>query len=196
MSRSGDRHLAVVGCKDRYAGRKGQIMKIMLCCNAGMSTSLLVQKMQKEVAARGEEVAIEARPMNEAMDHIDEDLEKAWLIRCTKNAIVDYFRKNSTHREVSMNDNNLKEMGNVLVEESILLHERQMYQKELTGRILREVQKANRLWYEVLIMICVDGLSYSEAARRLGITEPVLRARLHRARLFVRERFGDEYSAR
>ena len=95
-----------------------------------------------------------------------------------------------------MNDNNLKEMGNVLVEESILLHERQMYQKELTGRILREVQKANRLWYEVLIMICVDGLSYSEAARRLGITEPVLRARLHRARLFVRERFGDEYSAR
>ena len=47
-------------------------MKIMLCCNAGMSTSLLVQKMQKEVAARGEEVAIEARPMNEAMDHINE----------------------------------------------------------------------------------------------------------------------------
>ena len=47
-------------------------MKIMLCCNAGMSTSLLVQKMQKEVVARGEEVAIEARPMNEAMDHINE----------------------------------------------------------------------------------------------------------------------------
>ena len=47
-------------------------MKIMLCCNAGMSTSLLVQKMQKEAAARGEEVAIEARPMNEAMDHINE----------------------------------------------------------------------------------------------------------------------------
>lgn len=72
MPRSGDRHLAVVGCKDRYAGRKGQIMKIMLCCNAGMSTSLLVQKMQKEAASRGEEVAIEARPMNEAMDHISE----------------------------------------------------------------------------------------------------------------------------
>lgn len=47
-------------------------MKIMLCCNAGMSTSLLVQKMQKEVAARGEDTTIEARPMNEAMDHINE----------------------------------------------------------------------------------------------------------------------------
>ena len=30
------------------------------------------QKMQKEAASRGEEVAIEARPMNEAMDHINE----------------------------------------------------------------------------------------------------------------------------
>ena len=43
---------------------------IMLCCNAGMSTSLLVQKMQKEAASRGLEVTIVARPLNEAMDHI------------------------------------------------------------------------------------------------------------------------------
>lgn len=46
--------------------------KIMLCCNAGMSTSLLVQKMQKEVASRGLEVEVEARPMNEAMEHVAE----------------------------------------------------------------------------------------------------------------------------
>ena len=47
-------------------------MKIMLCRNAGMSTSLLVQKMQQEAAKRGEDIQIEARPMNEAMDHLDE----------------------------------------------------------------------------------------------------------------------------
>lgn len=46
--------------------------KILLCCNAGMSTSLLVQKMQKDAAARGLEVTIEARPLNEAMDHLDD----------------------------------------------------------------------------------------------------------------------------
>lgn len=126
------------------------------------------------------------------MDRVDKDLEKAWLIRATKNAIVDFFRKNRNHKEVPMN-HDLKEMGNVLVEESISLHEKQMYQKEFTGRILREVRKANYLWYEVLVMICVDGISYSEAARRLGIAEPVLRARLYRARNFVRERFGNEY---
>ena len=36
--------------------------KIMLCCNAGMSTSLLVQKMQSEVANRGLDIEVEARP--------------------------------------------------------------------------------------------------------------------------------------
>lgn len=45
---------------------------IVLFCAAGMSTSLLVQKMQKEAAARGMDASIEARPMNEAMDHLNE----------------------------------------------------------------------------------------------------------------------------
>lgn len=44
--------------------------KIMLCCNAGMSTSLLVQKMQAEVANRGLDIEVEARPMNEAHDYL------------------------------------------------------------------------------------------------------------------------------
>ena len=87
-------------------------MKIMLCCNAGMSTSLLVQKMQKEAAARGMDASIEARPMNEAMDHINEadvillgpqigyakgDFEKAvdGRIPVTVIPMVDYGRMNA-----------------------------------------------------------------------------------------------------
>lgn len=46
--------------------------KIMLVCNAGMSTSLLVQKMQTEAKNRGLDVEIEARPLNEAHDHLAE----------------------------------------------------------------------------------------------------------------------------
>ena len=87
-------------------------MKIMLCCNAGMSTSLLVQKMQKEAASRGQDVTIAARPMNEAMDHTDAadvlligpqtgdakgDFEKAVDGRCPVAVIpmVDYGRMNA-----------------------------------------------------------------------------------------------------
>ncbi|WP_243116440.1 PTS sugar transporter subunit IIB [Fonticella tunisiensis] len=39
--------------------------KILLICAAGMSTSLLVQKMQKEVKPEDGEVIIEATPMEE-----------------------------------------------------------------------------------------------------------------------------------
>lgn len=44
--------------------------KILLVCNAGMSTSLLVQKMQNEAKGRGLDVEIEALPM-ENLDTAD-----------------------------------------------------------------------------------------------------------------------------
>ena len=45
-------------------------MKILLACNAGMSTSLLVQKMQKEAKARGIDADIEAGPLAKALDKV------------------------------------------------------------------------------------------------------------------------------
>jgi PTS system cellobiose-specific IIB component len=45
-------------------------MNILLACNAGMSTSLLVQKMRKEAEAEGLDVTIEAKPLNKALESI------------------------------------------------------------------------------------------------------------------------------
>ena len=45
-------------------------MNILLACNAGMSTSLLVQKMRKEAASQGIEATIEAKPLNKALEVI------------------------------------------------------------------------------------------------------------------------------
>lgn len=45
---------------------------ILLCCNQGMSTSLLVQKIQKEIASRGLDVEIEARPWGLAKDKVND----------------------------------------------------------------------------------------------------------------------------
>jgi PTS system cellobiose-specific IIB component len=44
--------------------------KILLACNAGMSTSLLVQKMKKEAAAKGLDVEIDASPLASALDKV------------------------------------------------------------------------------------------------------------------------------
>ncbi|MEY8436835.1 PTS sugar transporter subunit IIB [Atopobiaceae bacterium 24-176] len=86
------------------------MQKIMLVCNAGMSTSLLVQKMQNEAKTRGLDVEIEARPMAEAMEALDTadvlllgpqigyakgDFEKATDKPVDVIAMVDYGRMNA-----------------------------------------------------------------------------------------------------
>ncbi len=86
------------------------MQKIMLVCNAGMSTSLLVQKMQNEAKTRGLAVEIEARPMAEAMEALDtadvlllgpqigyarSDFEKATDKPVDVIAMVDYGRMNA-----------------------------------------------------------------------------------------------------
>ena len=45
-------------------------MNILLACNAGMSTSLLVQKMRQEAEAQGLDATIEAKPLNKALESV------------------------------------------------------------------------------------------------------------------------------
>lgn len=126
------------------------------------------------------------------MDRISPDLVKAWLIRSTQNAIVDHLRKNRVKGEIFV-DTTFTEQGNILVEESLELYEERRSKRELVGRIFREVRAVNKQWFEVLVLYCLEGLSYSEAAKRLHISESVLRARMYRARAYIKEKFGKEY---
>lgn len=126
------------------------------------------------------------------MDKVQPDLVKAWLIRCTQNAIVDYVRRRKVKKEIFL-DTSVSESGNILMEESMELHVKRLDDRELTGRILREVKAVNTLWFETLMLCCVEGLSYEEAARKLNVPVDVLRARMYRARTYIRQKFGEEY---
>ena len=46
--------------------------KVLVCCNTGVTTSLLVTKIRAVAEARGLEIEIEASPMATAADHIAE----------------------------------------------------------------------------------------------------------------------------
>ena len=48
------------------------MLKIKLFCSAGMSTSMLVTKMQAAAAERGLEVEIEAYPESTLQNHVDD----------------------------------------------------------------------------------------------------------------------------
>ncbi len=127
------------------------------------------------------------------MEKIDRDLEKAWLFRAAQNAVIDYYRRSSTQREVVTGYCSYQETSACPSEESIALYEEKMFHREFMERILSEVSRVNQMWYQVLVLVCVEGLSHQEAARELKISLPVLRARLFRARDYVRKHFGQEY---
>ena len=127
------------------------------------------------------------------MDKVRPGMEKVWLIRCAKNALTDHYRKARVRREIYTEDIPPAEVGNLLVEKSIDRQEERIDQRDLAGKILSEVRKVNVQWYDVLVLHCVEELPHAEAARRLQISETVFRARLCRARAYVRENFGEEY---
>lgn len=126
------------------------------------------------------------------MDRIHPDMIKPWLVRSAKHAIIDYFRR-AQFRKDMFTETSVAENGNLLIEESLDLYEEKRENAELTGRILEEVREVNEKWYEVLVMNCIDGMTYSEMAEELGMSVDALRARVYRARTYVRERYGEEY---
>ncbi|MCD8075182.1 MAG: RNA polymerase sigma factor [Lachnospiraceae bacterium] len=125
------------------------------------------------------------------MDHVVPGAEKCWLFRCTKNAAIDYIRRICRKPELWM-DEEVLESAAIGAGGSVGLVESSMDTEDLIQRILSELRKTHPLWYETVYLICVEELTYEEAAGRLGVKPGVLRARIHRARVFVREQFGGE----
>ena len=53
--------------------------RVLVCCNTGVTTSLLVAKIKAVAEARGLEIEIEALPISTAADHIsDVDAVLLW----------------------------------------------------------------------------------------------------------------------
>ncbi|MCD7737305.1 MAG: sigma-70 family RNA polymerase sigma factor [Lachnospiraceae bacterium] len=126
------------------------------------------------------------------MDQVSPESEKAWLVRCTKNAVIDHLRGKQRWGELLV-DTTTTEVGNLLVDETVTILEEQLDMQEFTKRILMEVKCVNEQWYEALTLCFVKELSYAEAAEISGVSSSVLRARVCRARAYIREKFWDEY---
>jgi hypothetical protein len=60
--------------------------------------------------------------------------------------------------------------------------ERQGHELELIGALHDEVDRLPETFRKPVVLCCLEELTYVEAARRLGVSEPTLRGRLHRAR--------------
>lgn len=122
------------------------------------------------------------------MDKVKDELIKPWLIMTAKNAIVDNYRKITSRKECP-----LIHVENIALDYSVERCPERLVGKELSFRILEDLHKANETWYEVIVAICIEELSHEEATKQLGCTDQVLRARLYRARKYIRKKYGKEY---
>jgi len=68
--------------------------------------------------------------------------------------------------------------------------ERKMLNKEL-GQVIRKFTEDLSEKYRVVFVLSdVEGLSNEETAQILGLSVPAVKSRLHRARLYLRERLS------
>lgn len=126
------------------------------------------------------------------MHTIPEDLRKAWLMKCTLNAVVDYHRKQKLISEI-FSTVSLGEAANLLVEESLDACEERILTRDLVRRIREDLKQVNKSWYAIFVLHYEEGLSYREMSDKLGVPEQILRARACRARQYIRKKFGEEY---
>lgn len=127
----------------------------------------------------------------EHMDKIvEEEGVKPWLVIATRNAVIDYYRKQIIRKDKSV-------CLYVDAAERVPAAEEEAVARVASGKlsyqIMEDLREKNREWYEVVVAICVDGMSQREAAEYLRMTPQVLNAKLYRAKQYIRNKYQKDY---
>lgn len=128
----------------------------------------------------------------EHMDVISEEMVKAWLLTCCKNEIIDYFRRIERRKGFENIDAPEVEVHVCSQDNAEYVVER-LNREAFYTEVLTALRKKNESWYQIVWAVCVEELSQEEAAERLGISPEILRAKLYRARKYIRRKFKDKY---
>ena len=121
-----------------------------------------------------------------------------WLYQIAVNNCKNRFKQRDRQRgrEVMSLDDSIEtdsgEMGREVADWTAA-PERLLMDKELMQKLQEAVASLAPEYREVLILAQYDGLPYEEIAKILGLTEPTVKTRLHRARLKVRQRLEPYY---
>ena len=127
----------------------------------------------------------------ENMDFVDSDMIKPWLLLTARNKCVDYMRKRDGVKETSFTD--WAEQPEVIQQDNLEMMVDRIIQEDFTYRILGDLKRKNEKWYDVLVAVSICGLEQAEAAEYLKISVEILRARLYRARRFIKRYYEEEY---
>jgi RNA polymerase sigma-70 factor (ECF subfamily) len=122
---------------------------------------------------------------------------RSWLYRVAANACLMRRRRGgyATDREVSLDDLRPESVRPTEIPDPSALPDAVAARRELQERLAGAVSDLPASLRIVLVMRDMEQLSTAEVAEALGIGEPAVKMRLHRARLKVRERLELELAA-
>ena len=129
-------------------------------------------------------------------EHLRKDNDTSWLYTTAKNAELNYRKK--TGREVlGSNDRNEEEAAEETIRESV---ESEYFDKILSGekkelheRIVSALMEKNPRWYEAIMLVYHLETPQAKAAEIMGIRVEVLHSILHRAKKWIKKKYGVEY---
>ncbi len=130
----------------------------------------------------------------ERIDTLDMEYAKAYIIRSARNLMYNYYR--DTKKEQTSTDDEdvqIEEPIGESVEEQYFEEIRRNMVGEFTSEILADLKENHENWYEVINMIFFKDMNHDAVAENLGITKEVLYSRLHRAKMWIRKNYGNEF---
>lgn len=117
---------------------------------------------------------------------------RSWIFRILKNNYLNQLKKEGVKKEIFLGD-----LANDGDSSSVFINESNGKIEELNDPILRErinsvIASIPMDYREVVIFIEMDGMSYEEAAKELGIPVGTVMSRLHRGRSYLRKMLRKE----
>ena len=112
-----------------------------------------------------------------------------WMYKITKNVSIDMYRKKKNISPSEYQDYQLKgsEIYGNSVHHKVISPVEQVERNELSVKMAKAMQKLSDDHREVLQLREFDGLSYSEIAKTLGISQGTVMSRLHHARMNLKK---------
>ena len=104
-----------------------------------------------------------------------------WINAIARNQLVDHFRKWARVPEHYPDDN---------VEISEIAHQAQEKESGLTDELANAIKKLTKKQRAVVTLLKIRGLSISETASQMNMTESAVKVTAHRAYKALRKRFG------
>ena len=111
-----------------------------------------------------------------------------------KNSALNFNKK--FKREVLSEDDELyknKEQFGESLETEFIEKEEVLYKKQFHEKIMAALSKKNPRWYEAIILVYYMDIPQVKVAEIMEIRKEVLHALLHRAKKWIRKKFGAEY---